>query len=105
MEKKEFKKKYPKLAEEMEQGVGRSELNFEVEKPKPKRKFAGYDPDVIDFIRRCTNETQALEIIEYMKTREEITLDEAERLCRQLEEEGLKSFGKKKTPGYYEREG
>ena len=105
MEKKEFKKKYPKLAEEMEQGGGKSELNFEVEKPKPKRKFAGYDPDVIDFIRRCTNETQALEIIEYMKTREEISLDEAEMLCKQLEEEGLRSFGKKKAPGYYEREG
>ena len=102
MEDKEFKKKYPKLADELEQGVGKSELNFEVE--KPKRKFAGYDPDVIDFIRRCTNETQALEIIEYMKNRDEVSLDEAERLCKQLEDEGLQSFGKKKVPGYYERE-
>ena len=105
MEKKEFKKKYPKLVEEIEQGVGKSELNFEVEKPKPKRKFAGYDPNVIDFIRRCTNETQALEIIEYMRNREEISLEEAESLCKQLDEEGLSSFGKRKTPGYYEREG
>lgn len=105
MENKEFKKKFPKLANELEQGVGKAELKFEVEKPKPKRKFAGYDPNVIDFIRRCTNETQALEIIEYMKTREEITFDEAEALCKQLEDEGLKSFGKRKTPGYYEREG
>ena len=105
MEKEDFKKKYPKLAEEIEQGVGKSDIQFEVEPPKPKRKFAGYDPDVIDFIRRCANETQALEIIEYMKDREEITLEEAEMLCKQLEEEGLQSFGKRKTPGYYEREG
>ena len=105
MKDKEFKKKYPKLSDELEHGVGKSELNFEVEKPKPKRKFAGYDPDVIDFIRRCTNETQALEIIEYMRSRDEISLDEAERLCKQLDEEGLGSFGKKKVPGYYEREG
>ena len=105
MEKKEFKKKFPKLAEEMEQGVGKAELAFEVEKPKPIRKFAGYDPNVIDFIRRCTNDTQALEIIEYMKNREEITHEEAENLCRQLEEQGLRSFGRKKNPGHYEREG
>ena len=105
MEKKEFKKKYPKLAEELEQEVGKTELKFEVEKPKPKRKFAGYDPNVIDFIRRCTNETQALEIIEYMRNREEISLEDAERLCKQLHEDGLSSFGKRKTPGYYEREG
>lgn len=105
MEKKEFKKKYPKLAEEIEQEVGKTELKFEVEKPKPKRKFAGYDPNVIDFIRRCTNETQALEIIEYMRNREEISLEEAEGLCKQLYEDGLSSFGKRKTPGYYEREG
>ncbi|MCB2172917.1 DUF2095 domain-containing protein [archaeon] len=105
MEKKEFKKKFPKLAEELEQGVGKAELVFEVEKPKPKRKFAGYDPNVIDFIRRCTNDTQALEIIEYMKNREEITHEEAEKLCQQLEEQGLRSFGRKKNPGHYEREG
>jgi hypothetical protein len=103
MEKKEFKKKYPKLAQEMELGVGKAELSFEVEKPKKERKFAGYDPDVIDFIRRCTNDTQALEIIEYMRNREEITIEEAEKLCNQLEKEGLRSFGKKKDPGYYER--
>ncbi len=105
MEKKDFKKRYPKLAEEIELGVGKSDLQFEVKPPKPKRKWAGYDPGVIDFIRRCTNEVQALEIIEYMKNREEITLEEVEMLCKQLEEEGLHSFGKRKTPGYYEREG
>jgi len=90
MEKKEFKKKFPKLAEELEQGVGKAELVFEVEKP---------------FIRRCTNDTQALEIIEYMKNREEITHEEAENLCQQLEEQSLRSFGRKKNPGHYEREG
>ncbi|TRO50576.1 DUF2095 domain-containing protein [Candidatus Bathyarchaeota archaeon] len=105
MEKEEFKKKYPRLAEEIEQGTGKADIQFEVEKPKPLRKFAGYNPDVVDFIRRCTTNEQAYEIIEYMKGREEITMNEAEKLCRQLEEEGLRSFGRKKDPGYYEREG
>jgi hypothetical protein len=104
MKKDEFKKKYPKLAEEIEQGLRKLELQFDFGKPKTKRKFAGYNPDVIDFLRRCTNDTQGLEIIEYMKNRKEITFEEAERLCKQLEEEGLRSFGKKKNPGFYERE-
>jgi hypothetical protein len=102
MEIEEFKKKYPKLAKEIEIGDGKSDIQFEVQ--KPKRKFAGYEPSVIDFICRCTNETQALEIIEYMRSREKITENDAGKLCKQLEEEGLRSFGHKKSPGYYEKE-
>lgn len=105
MERDEFKKRFPTLAKEVAEGNGKADLEFDVEPPKPRRRFAGYDPDVIDFIRRCSGEEEALEIIEYFRGREEITVDEAERLCRQLEEEGLRSFGSKKEPGYYEREG
>ena len=105
MERDEFKKRFPTLAEEMEEGKGKAGLEFEVKPPKPQRRFAGYDPDVIDFIRRCNGKEEALEIIEYLRGREEITVEEAERLCKQLEEEGLRSFGPKKKPGYYEREG
>lgn len=105
MEKEEFKKRYPKLAEEIELGIGKPEIQFEVEPPNPRRKFAGYDPDVIDFIRRCNHDEEAVEIIEYLKNREEITIDEAESLCKQLEEEGLRSFGSKKEHGFYEQEG
>jgi hypothetical protein len=105
MKRDEFKKRFPTLAKEMEEGKGKADLEFEVEPPKPQRKFAGYDPNVIDFIRRCSGEEEALEIIEYLRGREEITVEEADRLRRQLEEEGLRSFGPKKEPGYYEREG
>jgi hypothetical protein len=105
MERDEFKKRFPALAKEMEEGKGKADLRFEVEPPKPQRKFQGYDPNVIDFIRRCSGEDEALEIIEYLRDKGEITVDEAERLRRQLEEEGLRSFGPKKGPGHYEREG
>jgi len=105
MERDEFKKRFPAIAEEIEEGKGKADLEFEVEPPKPQRSFASYDPDAIDFIRRCSGEEEALEIIEYLRGREEITVEEAERLCRQLEEEGLRSFGPKKKSGYYEREG
>ncbi|MCW4051484.1 MAG: DUF2095 domain-containing protein [Candidatus Bathyarchaeota archaeon] len=102
MEKKDLKKRFPTLAKEMEEGAGRADLEFEAE--KPKRKFSDYDPDVMDFLRRCTTDEQALEIIEYMKNREEITVKTAEELCAQLKEKGLRSFGRKRDPGFYERE-
>lgn len=105
MEKKEFKKKYPKLAAEIDSGEGRADIEFQVEKPKAGRKFAGYDPDAIDFIRRCTTEDQAYEIIEYLEKKGEITKESADEMCKQLRDEGLRSFGRKKEPGYYEREG
>lgn len=105
MEKEEFKKRFPTLAKEIEEGEGKAGLNFQVEKPEPKRKFAGYDPDIVDFLRRCNTEEEALEIIEYMKDRDEITDEEANQYLEKLKEEGLRSFGTKKGPGYYEKEG
>ena len=104
MEKKEFKKKFPKLATEMESGVGRADIEFAAEKPTPSRKFAGHDPDAIDFIRRCTTDDQAYEIIEYLEKRGEVTKEVADELCKQLREEGLRSFGREKEHGFYERE-
>jgi hypothetical protein len=105
MEKKDFKKRFPKLAQEMENGISKADVEFEAAKLKSGRKFAGYNPDAIDFIRRCTNEDQAYEIIEYLENRGEVSKEEAEKLCNQLKEDGLASFGRKKDPGFYEREG
>jgi hypothetical protein len=104
MEKEEFKKRFPFLAKEIEEGEGKAEVSFQVEKPKQKRKFAGYDPDVVDFLRRCNTKEEALEIIEYMKQREEITEKESQTLIDQLNMKGVRSFGPKKTHGYYEKE-
>jgi len=103
MEHDEFKKRYPALAKEIEQGTGKADLKFQVEPPKEERHFAGYDPGVIDFLRRCNDDEEALEIIEYMKRRGEVTVKDAEELCTQLKEKGVRSFGPKKEPGYYEK--
>jgi hypothetical protein len=105
MDRDDFKKRYPALAKEMEEGKGKADLRFEVEAPQPKRKFAGYEPGVLDFLRRCSCDEEALEIIEYMKGRGEVTGEEAEALCAQLREKGVRSFGSKKEPGHYEKEG
>jgi len=105
MERDEFKKRYPTLAKEIQEGKGKADLSFEVEAPQPDRRFSGYDPDVVDFLRRCSSDQEAQEIIEYMRRRGEVTEKEAETLCTQLQEKGVRSFGPKKKPGYYEKEG
>ncbi len=105
MEKKEFKKKFPKLAAEIESGEGKADIEFGAERPAPSRKFAGHEPVAIDFIKRCTTEDQAYEIIEYLEKRGEVTKEAADELCKQLREEGLRSIGREKEHGFYEREG
>ena len=70
---------------------------------KKIRKFAGYIPGVIDYLCRCETDEEAREIIEYMLKRGEITEEYASELLKQLEEQGLESFGEHRTAGYYER--
>ncbi len=65
------------------------------------KNWQGYDPDIIDFIRRAKSENEAIEVIEYMQQREEISKTYAKRLITQLNEEGIKSFGSTKKGGYY----
>jgi hypothetical protein len=68
-------------------------------------RFAGYSPDVIDFLRRCATDDEALDIINYLEERGEIKTHHAEELRNQLKQRGVRSFGTKKSWGYYEREG
>ena len=106
IDKERFKKMFPHLAKEMERLEGkisitsiRSDINTG-EKATSER-FEGYDPDVIDFLRRCDNEEQAREIIGYLERRGEISQKYADRLRRQLKEKGVRSFGSKKDDDYY----
>ena len=65
--------------------------------------LAGYTPDVIDYMRRCDTEKQAKEIIEFLRKQGEISSQYAERLLEQLLQHGVRSFGTKKPPGFYEK--
>jgi hypothetical protein len=103
----EFRRKYPNLAEELG-GKGtvsiaavRSTVE-EAEKAATSMKY-GYEPTVVDFIRRCATDEEAKEIIDFMESRGEIDGEYAERLRKQLATQGVRSFGKKKEPGYYYR--
>jgi hypothetical protein len=110
MEKKDFKRLFPHIAEEIETDASKVDLN-KINEPTPStepsykedRKYAGYQPRAIDFIRRCRKLQEAEEIINYLEKRGEIASEEAMLLRKQLSEEGLSSFGPRKKPGDYEK--
>jgi len=109
IDKDRFKKLFPHLAEEMEKGKSKVHIdqyrtNVDHEDRLTNRRWAGYNPDVLDFIRRCDTEEEAEEIIEYMEEKEEITAERASELRQQLKVEGLTSLGKKKKPDFYHNE-
>lgn len=106
IEKKKFRKMFPRLAEELkgeENKTAITSVRSDVQTGEKafSKKFASYMPDVIDFIRRCDNEEQVEEIISYMERRKEISREYAKRLRKQLKEKGVRSFGSKKEEGYY----
>lgn len=101
---------FPHLAKELEgreQRVAIDSVRSDVQtgEKASSDKFATYMPDVIDFLRRCDNEKQAEEIINYLEKRGEISFDYAQRLRKQLYEKGVRSFGTKKEEGYYLKQG
>ena len=77
----EFRKRYPHLAKEILDGEG---LNIKMKIRVKYDPWRGFQPGVIDFIRRARNEKEALEVINYMEKRGEISHEEAEALRKQL---------------------
>ncbi len=67
------------------------------------------NPGVIDFIRRCSNNKEAVEILDFLLKRNEITKDFYDELYFRItqEKDGLKRLinecGGFKKPGYYEK--
>ena len=110
IDKKRFKKMFPHLAEELETRehqipITSSRSDLQIGERSSFRGFDTYVPDVIDFIRRCDNEQQAEEIIDYLEKKKEINHSYARKLKEQLREKGVRSFGSKKEEGYYLRQG
>jgi len=110
IDKERFKKTFPHLAKELEIKEHKIPITSirsdqQIGEKSSFRGFDTYMPDVIDFIRRCDNEQQAKEIINYLEKRKEISHEYARRLEKQLREKGVRSFGSKKEEGYYLRQG
>ena len=94
----EFKKRFPHLAKEVLSGKGSTHFRIGVRVKDPWR---GYDPNVYDFIRRADTVEQALEVVDFLEKRGELSHEEAGKIRKQLREKGLQSFGPKKEFGYY----
>jgi hypothetical protein len=107
---KKFKKLFPNLANELEQRSMTIKINSvqhdenEEETTEPQT-FRGYNPDVIDFLKRCDTVEDAQEIIDYMEKQNKISKQYAIQLRRQLKEKGVRSFGAKKEDNYYHLRG
>jgi len=107
IDKKEFKKKYPKLIDEMEYSDNKIKIDPEKKKvdspknDKGKKRFRGYEPSIIDFIQRCTTTEEANSIIDYLENRGEISKKYANNIRDQIKDKGVRSFGPKKKENYY----
>ena len=109
IEKERFRKLFPHLAEEVLQGKNKVRIDaFRVDptvgEGAAMRRFAGYNPTVIDFIWRCDTEEQAKEIIGFMEKRGEISMEYAAEVSEKIKKGGLRSLGAKKNHGFYEEE-
>jgi len=94
----EFKKKFPNLAKEILENKGSVHVKISLRNNDPWR---GYEPNVYDFIRRANTVEQALEVIDFLVKRGELSKEEAEKIRRKLLEKGLHAFGPKKDFGWY----
>jgi hypothetical protein len=109
LEKEKFRKMFPNLAEEMDSKTCVTKIDSIRSDPNTaenavSKRFSGYSPDVIDFLRRCDETEQAVEIISYLEKRKEISSMQAKKLRKQLKIKGIRSFGAKKEDGYYLKE-
>jgi hypothetical protein len=110
LDKESMKRMFPNLAKELDCDNNKASINsVRTDAPTGEhassRCFVHYMPDVIDFIRRCDTKDQADEIIAYMERRGEIEKQYADKLRKQLKEEGVRSFGSKKEHDYYLKHG
>ncbi len=91
----EFKKKFPHLAKELEEGVGVRRIKDLVEETPP------YLPSAVDYLRRCHSLEEALEVLEYLVRTGQISEDEGRELKDRVLKDGLESLGPRKNFGYY----
>lgn len=102
-----LKKYFPNLSKEIEENAYFLSLTYYPSLYSKNRripKFRNYEPNVIDFIRRCDSESQALEIVDFLEKRNELSHEEAEKIRILLKEKGVRFFGSKKNPGWYFKE-
>lgn len=101
-----LRKKFPHLATELDKNIMKVSIDsarttVDDKEKTVSRKTASYNPDIIDFLRRCDTNEEAIEIVDFIEKRGEISKEYGKRLREQLNEEGVRSFGAKKGDDYY----
>lgn len=102
MEKKKIEELFPNLSKEITEGSTKV-VKLDRAIPGSERKYAGFNPEATDFIRRCTTDEEAHQIIDYLEKRGEISNEEADSLREKLEKEGLPAFGEHKEADFYHK--
>jgi len=114
-DKNELDQFLPHLMDEIinkEKSIQINSIDYDVEESKQleEKKVSCLDnlsnPKAIDFIRRCSSNQEAIEILDYLLERDEITREEYRELKNQIDnglEKFIKQSGGFKEPGYYVR--
>jgi hypothetical protein len=116
-DKTELEEAFPNLVSEMglnENKRGNEALNMKKRKIKltqnDTEEFSYEEslsnPGVIDFLRRCVSSEDAISIIDYLKSRNELSSNLYEKLMKIVSQEGglqklIQDCGGIKKPGYY----
>ena len=98
---KELEKMFPNIRKEIQDKTGSVSIDSVQTEPPESNPLRGYNPDVIDFLKRCENDGEGMEIIDFLEKRGEISPNYAMTLRTQLQEKGIRSFGPKKEADYY----
>ncbi len=105
---RDFKKLFPNLYREILRGdmsvrIDSARLDAEEAEREAERPKESYSPGPIDYLRRCNNDEEALEVIKYLEEKGEIDVKQSEELQKQVRTLGVRSFGPLKEDGYYLR--
>ncbi len=101
-----FKENFPHLYEEIKNRTKSISVDGVRTSSEEGEKASKSDespvPNVVDYLRLCEDEDEAVEIIDYMEDEGKIDSEYATKLKTQLVKQGLRSFGSKRKPGEYE---
>ncbi len=65
--------------------------------------FTDFEPNVIDFLTRAKEDSEGLEIINFLENQNQISSKSAEELRERIKNDGIRSFGPLRLSNYYFR--
>jgi hypothetical protein len=102
-DREEFKRKFPHLHKEIEE-IEEEAVTQAGLQDTERGSLSGHVPDVIKYVRRARTENEAMEIVNYLRERGEVSEEYSRTLVKQIREKGVRSFGSLRTWGHYEKE-